>query len=92
MDYNVVSFYQGTGPSDPSIVVIQVLFNGTINGISYTNQPICANTSFSQDYSIIGVDAPETAANCEAQALSVLECVNPLSDNPNYDPSLSSCW
>jgi hypothetical protein len=83
MDYELLNFYQGTDDSsDPSIATLQVLYlTRAICYETYCDVPI-ALTEGSDDFN----------AYLESIAQTVLVNCPPTIPNPNYDPTLTSCW
>lgn len=81
-NYDVISFTQGTGDNDPSIVEIVV---------KYLGRAICFHTFLDIDWTF-AQDGDDYIAAIEEVVLSVLECVPSEMPNPNYDSSLTACW
>lgn len=82
MEYTFVSFTQGTGPDDPSIVAVIV---------KYQDREICYTTYIAIDWTIVQ-DSAEYNAAVDPVVADVQGACSPTIDNPMYDPSLTACW
>lgn len=77
MDYNLVSY-----DSESGLVCLTVL---------YQTREICMSTYFYVNPGTIQ-DSEDWNGQVDPIVQSVLDCVSPTVDNPNYDASLTGCW